>query len=383
MKNFTKLLLGSLVLFSLSGCTAGDMITSYTSTSDQSETTLQNTSGTPKQRVYMDEIKGTLKDFTGATLTMESQEQTYVFNLSEATLECEDGMITGDEISVIYEGQLSNKDTSTVKALKVVDDFHKKNQLEVRKAYGEVQSLTPNTITIKNKKGKTATYPITGTEQYYQGGIKAGNWVYLHYKGDFGPASADDPNVLDGSQMKIYSVSDIDPLNVPAPTPTPAPQEGVEIKPENKLRAVIQNIQTNILQVSPENTSNILNLDMSAIPCYFSGGIESGAHVNVIYTGDFNGTTLDGLTILGITGVIPENLSQSTPGFTISGEITASTANTITLLTSDGVRITCNTESASNESTGGLLTGSSVKVTFNPADSRQTNIYTALKIEDL
>ena len=383
MKNFTKLLLGSLVLFSLSGCTAGDMITSYTSTSDQSEATLQNTSETPKQRVYMDEIKGTLKDFTGATLTMENQEQTYVFDLSEATLECEDGMITGDEISVIYEGQLSNKDTSTVKALKVVDDFHKKNQLEVRKAYGEVQSLTSNTITIKNKKGKTATYPITGTEQYYQGGIKAGNWVYLHYKGDFGPASADDPNVLDGSQMKIYSVSDIDPLNVPAPTPTPAPQEGVEIKPENKLRAVIQNIQTNILQVSPENTTNILNLDMSAIPCYFSGGIESGAHVNVIYTGDFNGTTLDGLTILGITGDIPENLSERNTGFTISGEITASTANTITLLTSDGVRITCNTESASNESTGGLLTGSSVKVTFNPADSRQTNIYTALKIEDL
>ena len=67
MKKFTKLLLGSLVLFSLSGCTAGDMITSYTSTSDQSEATLQNTSETPKQRVYMDEIKGTLKDFTGAT----------------------------------------------------------------------------------------------------------------------------------------------------------------------------------------------------------------------------------------------------------------------------------------------------------------------------
>ena len=149
------------------------------------------------------------------------------------------------------------------------------------------------------------------------------------------------------------------------------------------MRAVIQGIQTNILQVSVENTDNLLNLNMSAIPCYFSGGIESGAHVNVIYTGDFNGTTLDGLTILGITGDIPENLSERNTGFTISGEITASTANTITLLTSDGVRITCNTESASNESTGGLLTGSSVKVTFNPADSRQTNIYTALKIEDL
>ena len=86
MKNFTKLLLGSLVLFSLSGCTAGDIITSYTSTSDQSETTLQNTSETPKQRVYMDEIKGTLKDFTGATCDYGKSEQTYVFNLSEATL---------------------------------------------------------------------------------------------------------------------------------------------------------------------------------------------------------------------------------------------------------------------------------------------------------
>ncbi len=75
-EKFHKTITWLLVLFS-SGCTAGDMITSYISTSDQSETTLQNTSGTPKQRVYMDEIKGTLKDFTGATLTMESRNRTY------------------------------------------------------------------------------------------------------------------------------------------------------------------------------------------------------------------------------------------------------------------------------------------------------------------
>ena len=124
MKKFAKLLLSSCVLLSLSGCTAGDLIASYTSS--QSDTsTAQEASDTPKQRVYMDEVKGTLQDFTGATLTMASQEQTYVFDVSEATLECEDGMITGDEISVIYEGQLSNDDTSTVKALKVVYDFHK------------------------------------------------------------------------------------------------------------------------------------------------------------------------------------------------------------------------------------------------------------------
>ena len=99
--------------------------------------------------------------------------------------------------------------------------------------------------------------------------------------------------------------------------------------------------------------------------------------------GDFNGTTLDGISILGITGEIPEKLSERSTKFSISGEIIASTANTITLLTYDGVNITCNTENAANESTGGLLTGSSVKITFNPADSRKTNIYKALKIEDL
>lgn len=158
MKKLTHLFIGSCVLLSLSGCTASDLITDYISNSqsatDTSQEAAQESSQTPKQRVYMDEIKGTLQDFTGTTLTVTSQEQTYIFDLSDATLECEDGMITGDEISVIYEGQLSNDDTSTVKALKVVDDFHKKNQLEVRKAYGEVQSLTPNTITIKNKKGK-------------------------------------------------------------------------------------------------------------------------------------------------------------------------------------------------------------------------------------
>ena len=108
--------------------------------------------------------KGSFRDFTCAGLTLISLEQAYVFDFSDGFLECEDGMITGDEISVIYEGQLSSEDTSSVKALKVVDDFHKKNQLEVRKVYGEVQGLTSNTITIKDEQGKTGTYPITGTE---------------------------------------------------------------------------------------------------------------------------------------------------------------------------------------------------------------------------
>ena len=37
-------------------------------------------------------------------------------------------MITGDEISIIYEGQLSGTDTSSVHVLKVVDEYHQKKQ---------------------------------------------------------------------------------------------------------------------------------------------------------------------------------------------------------------------------------------------------------------
>ena len=369
MKNFTKLLLGSLVLFSLSGCTAGDMITSYTSISDQSETTLQNTSETPKQRVYMDEIKGTLKDFTGATLTMESQEQTYVFDLSEATLECEDGMITGDEISVIYEGQLSNKDTSTVKALKVVDDFHKKNQLEVRKAYGEVQSLAPNTITIKNKKGKTATYPITGTEQYYQNGIRTGVWVYIHFKGKFASSQDTQSSSLNASHLKVLSISDIDPLTLPDPTPTPD-------------HAEIQNISLNTLTVLPSGSDSTINVDLSQTPSYFKGGTAPGSYVTITYTGQFQGNSLDGVTVTAVTGDDPDSLESRELTSTVSGTIIGHTANTVTLQTGDGATITCFTEGAKDISTSNMESGAGICITFDPTKSKNSNIYTSIKIQD-
>ena len=378
MKKKLVICIGSLFLITLSGCSLGDVVDHFTA-SDNPQ--LQNIH--QSTRVYMDEIRGTLQDFTGNHLTVLSNSATYIFDISQATLECTNGMICGDAVSVIYEGQLNSTNTGTVKALKIVDDYHATSELKEGTTRGQVQSLTDNSITVKSKSGKTVTFPVTGTEQYYQGGIKAGNWVYLHYKGNFGPASDDNPNILDGSHMKICSVSDINPLNVPVPTPTPVPNKGVKVKKESRMRAVIQSIKTNVLQVSIENTENLLNLDLSSIPCYFSGGIESGSHVNVTYTGNFNGTTLDGITVLGVTGEIPENLSDRSAGFTVSGEIVASTANTITILTYDGMNITCNTENALNKSTGGLLIGSSVKITFNPADSRQTNIYTALKIEDL
>ena len=177
MKKLLAVCACTVLSLSLSGCSLGTVLEQITSTGDVSveePSSPESAATEPKSRVYMDEISGTLQDFSGSQLILNKGEASYVFNLSGATLECKDGMITGDEISVIYEGQLSGTDTSTVQTLKVVDEFHRKSKLKKRTAHGQVLSLTANTITLKSKKGKTATYPITGTEQYYQHGIKEG-----------------------------------------------------------------------------------------------------------------------------------------------------------------------------------------------------------------
>lgn len=364
--------------FAFSGCSAGDLVDRYISTGDTEETQEPPSEG---NRVYMDEIRGTLQDFNGNRVTVADGSSSYTFDISQATIECQDGLLAGASVCVIYQGQLQDTDTSTVRALKVVDDYHQDNTMEENTIQGQLQNLTSNSATIKTADNQTVTCPVTGTEQYYQGGIQANTPVFLHYKGNF-VSSPDNPNALDGTHTRVFSISDVDPLAVPSPTPTPTPAEGQEVKKENQMRAIIQGIQLNTLTVSVENANTVLQLNMSGIPCYFNGGTAIGSHVTLTYTGDFNGTTLEGITLLGITGETPESSRNRSLSFSVTGDITASTSNTITLLTYDGMYITCYTEGANNTSTGGLLTGSSVKITFNPADCRTSNIYTALKIED-
>lgn len=334
----------------------------------------------------MDEISGTLQDFSGSQLILNKGEASYVFNLSGATLECKDGMITGDEISVIYEGQLSGTDTSTVQTLKVVDEFHRKSKLKKRTAHGQILSLTANTITLKSKKGKTATYPITGTEQYYQNGIKEGDWVYLHFKGKFPDTSQDSSASLNASHLKVLSISDLETIVIPDPTPTPPPnpEETPEeaASKEQQFLATIQGVNLNTLQILPAGSSTVQNLDMSSIPVYFKGGIAPGSHVNVTYKGVLQPDTLEGIQILAVTGEDPDTIDDKHISFTVTGVITGSTANTITVQTDDGAVDTFRTEELRNSSEASLEYGDYVQVTFHPSKSKASNIYTAVQIQN-
>lgn len=359
----------------MSGCSLGNVLDQFLSTT---ETPVEDgISDSP--RVYMDEIRGSVQNFTGNQLTILTEGKFSTFDVSQASLECKNGIISGDEISLIYEGQLSQTDPSSVKVLKVVDEINKKTTLEDRTAHGKILDLTPNTITIQAKSGKTATYPITGTEQYFQAGIQTDSWVYLHFKGKFPSSNTNDPNILNASLLKVTSISDIDPLMLPDPTPTPGPEE---TNTEKQFRAVIQDIKLNTLTVVPDGKETPFSLDLSAIPVHFKGGAAPGSYVTISYTGEFNGTTTEGIRITRVTGEDPSTLRESHITFTVSGTIIGSTANTTTIQTTDGAFITCLTQGVSNSSTSGMLSGSSIRVTFNPAESKISNIYKSLKIED-
>ena len=389
MKKLLAVCACTVLSLSLSGCSLGTVLEQITSTGDVSveePSSPESAATEPKSRVYMDEISGTLQDFSGSQLILNKGEASYVFNLSGATLECKDGMITGDEISVIYEGQLSGTDTSTVQTLKVVDEFHRKSKLKKRTAHGQVLSLTANTITLKSKKGKTATYPITGTEQYYQNGIKEGDWVYLHFKGKFPDTSQDSSASLNASHLKVLSISDLETIVIPDPTPTPPPnpEETPEeaAGKEQQFLATIQGVNLNTLQILPAGSSTVQNLDMSSIPVYFKGGIAPGSHVNVTYKGILQPDTLEGIQILAITGEDPDTIDDKHISFTVTGVITGSTANTITVQTDDGAVDTFRTEELRNSSEASLEYGDYVQVRVQPSKSKASNIYTAVQIQN-
>ena len=371
----------------LTGCSLGDMLYRFSVTGNLDTDEPETPQTEPATRVYMDELSGILKDFNGKQITVSSEKELYTFDVSDASLECAEGLIAGDEISIIYEGQLSDMDTSVVRALKVVDNFHKKTQLEDRTTHGKIINYTANTITIQTKKKKTATYPIIGTEQYYQNGLKKGNWVYIHFKGKFAESDSSNPSVLDASHLKVLSVSDIDPMKIPAPTPTPTPvptdaePEDPNLK-EQQFLATVQDVSTNIIRVVPAGKNTALNLDISSVPTYFKGGISIGSRVNVTYTGNLQEGTLEGIQIVAVSGEDPDHLNDAYISFQVSGTILGTMANTVTIQTPDSALATFRIEDAKNISTQGLAEGSSVRITFHPSRSVDSNIYTAVKIED-
>ena len=151
---------------------------------------------------------------------------------------------------------------------------------------------------------------------------------------------------------------------------------------EKQLLATVQGVNLNILRILPAGSDTSFNLDMSAIPAYFKGGIAPGSHVNVTYIGDLETTSLEEVRIIAVTGEDPDTINDKHISFTVTGTIIGSTANTITVQTDDGAIDTFRTENAQDLTAGGMEYGDYVCVTFHPSKSKSSNIYTAIKVQD-
>ena len=367
--------------FMLTGCSIGSMLDQFLSVGD----TPVEEPKEIKERVYMDEIKGILHDFTGSTLTLQtSEELTYIFDISQASLECVNGMITGDEVTVIYEGRLpegeNQTDTSAVQVLKVVDDYRMHTDLTVNATSGLIQNLTANTITLNTGDGTIITFPTTGCEQYFSGGIRPDVKVTIHYLGDLENTAADSKSPYNAFHVKAVSISDIEPYASPAPTPTPDPK--AQNTSAQTIQAVIRDVQMNVLTVVLSDGQTELTLDLSGVPAYFKGGPSAGSRITITYHGPFDGSTINGISILSVIGEDPATLKEYRITSYITGIIQSRTQNTLTLLTADGIYITFRIDDADNQTTGGLEIGDGVRITFNPEENRTTNVYSCLRLED-
>lgn len=362
--------------FCLTGCSLGTMIDLFLSVGDTPAEEITES----KPRVYMDEIKGILRDFTGDTLILSSDETEYYFDISTASLECENGMISGDEITVIYEGRLpdavNGTDTSQVKALKVVNDYRIHTDPVENTASGVIQELSPNRMAVGLGDGQTVIFPVTGCKESFSGGIRSDVPVTIHYLGSLENTSSDSTDSYYASHVKAISVSDVEPFSAPDQDPK---KEGSSVQ---SFEGVIQSLDTNILTIRTAGSQDSLKLDLANVPAYFPGGPMAGSKVTVSYQGEFNGTTLEGISLLSVTGEDPASVKEYNLSFSVTGNVRCRTQNTVTILTTDGAYVTFQLDQAIHHSTDGLETGSDILVIFNPADNQTTNIYSCIRIED-
>lgn len=378
MKKGLLLLMGAAVVF-MSGCDREDVLRLLNPAQDVTVTP----EAEPEERIYIDEVQGVLEDFNGNQITLATEDgEVYFFDVSGASLECKAGMIVGDQVSVIYEGHLSGTDTSQVRALKVVDEVHKKEDLKESMAQGEIQALTSNTVTIKNKAGETAVYPIVGTEQYYQSGVKKGTWVYIHYKGRL-LSQEGDSKVLDATHLKVVRVSDLEPMVVapPEPTATPAPRTDSEAQADKGyLGGTVVQVKDQTLQILPDGAREQRTISMETARIHFYGGMAPGTHVTVWYDGEAG--EKGEIAARAIYEDDPATLRETEINNQVTGTVTTITANTVTIQTEEGIPITCDTTGARNKTAGGITPGGKVAIVFDPLKSKETNIYAALSIMD-
>lgn len=193
--------LGMLLMLSITACQNKTPAEDASADAPATATPAQEASQPPAEEEPQ-EVHGTIKSFTGGYLTITTPDSDILeFDLSEAALECENGILTGDQVTVVYEGTIKGHNTGKATALKVIDKDNRE-ELEEHTMVGTLVDASMNTISIKNTEGDTITFISTGAKHKYKNGIQTGNWITVTYKGELTRSNA--------KNVKVLSITDED-----------------------------------------------------------------------------------------------------------------------------------------------------------------------------
>ena len=365
----------------LSGCSKGELSSLSLPFTGPSPTPVQ-----VRERVYMDEFQGTLKGFDGSWIRLVKDDTDYLFDISGASVELPLGLLSGQEVSLIYEGILNMEDPSTVKVLKVTEYMHPREKLTEQGLKGTLDALTPNTALITWENGQKILFCTTGVCQYYKNGISPGMTVYVHFFGNL-PAAPQDSGIIDAKLIKVLSISDTEPMIPPAKEVSPSPilrkDDEESYYGEQESHGPFLSVDTESITYRPAASGTPLSVSTSGIPCYFPAGFSSLSGVTMLYLGrPQQDEKIDTSAIISLTGDDPDGMRTSQMNFSVSGSVVGTTGNTVSIRTSDGAFVTCKRDGVPDSSTSLLEAGSQLCVTFDPSGSKNTSILRSLRLQD-
>lgn len=214
------------------------------------------------------EMTGVIKKYTGGMMNIETEDgKELSFTVADAKIECSNGIVSGDEVKIIYTGEITGTDTSKAVVIKIVDKGEKK-ELKEQKISGTVQAIAMNTLTIKDNNGDVYSFMITGAETHYKNGIQAGNWVTVVYKGEIKDGNA--------QNVKVISITDDD--------------ENIQ---EEKDKTVIKDADKTVYATTTVHVRESYTTDSNSLGLLYVGNSihETGESDNGWARVDYNGQT--------------------------------------------------------------------------------------------
>lgn len=339
-------------------------------------------------------IEGTLVSFSGKDLVMESNAQSYTFDVSEATVSAAN-MVAGDEIVVHYEGDLDADGTKGVNVTLVEDKGAAPTQQQEQQVVGSLVDMSMNTITVKQNDGTEITFNSSNCEHDFVNGMREGNWVVVTYLGTI--------NGTDGSSVKVVKITDNDPntveqakqqMNIKAVDETTYATAGVHIRASYSTDSEVlgnlaqgQSIQRTGVCDNGWSRVNYNGADAYIYGDYLTTQAPAASAAPAKTSGEPAATPqTEGGEPAPVATPAPAPEPDPTPApeptqQTATGTVKDASMNTLTVEI-DGVEITLNVTDAQHHYKNGIQTGNSVSITYTGELTSDPSTATVVSVED-